>query len=169
MMQRSQSPQAVLASIEKKLRSARAEDPAQVLDAVVSTLFQGRSYYWVGIYLIAGDFTTERVVARGGAAAASISLADLNSEIAVPIRLGVRRLGLIVAETGRASGNCRQERTLLQQAAKMIATYLTQDRAKGFLRHMREKVGPQNAERGHKPPQSERPALRQAAAGERAH
>jgi hypothetical protein len=47
MMQRCQSPQAVLASIEKKLRPARAEAPAQVLDAVVSALFQGRGYYWI--------------------------------------------------------------------------------------------------------------------------
>jgi hypothetical protein len=43
--------------------------------------------------------------------------------------LEVRKLGLIIAETGRAAGNCRQERTLLQQTAKMIATYLSEDRA----------------------------------------
>jgi hypothetical protein len=84
----------------KKLRATRGEGPAQVLDAVVSALFQGRGYYWVGIYLTAGEFTTERVAARGGAAPSSVSMAGVNSEIVVPIRLEVRKLGLIIAETG---------------------------------------------------------------------
>jgi putative methionine-R-sulfoxide reductase with GAF domain len=169
MMQRSQSPQAVLATIEKELQSARTKDPAQVLDAIVSALSEGRSYYWVGAYLTAGEFATEQVATRGGAAPATISVAHVNSEIAVPIRLGARKLGLIVAETGRPVGNCRQERALLQQTAKMIAEYLTHDRAKGLLRKMREQGRSRGTEPSHKSPQAARPALRRAAAGEHAN
>src|SRR4029077_15627301 len=177
MTQHYQSANAVLAAVKARLGAARTAKPAQVLDALVEALAEGRGYRWIGIYLATEKLgvrqssirqSSMRQASSGtGQAPARIGLAEVTSEIAVPIRLGVRTLGLIVAETGQ-SGAARQERVLLQQAAKVVAQYFTTDRAKQLLRKTREKAHAEAAaEQPHKSPQSARPAVRKAAAGER--
>jgi GAF domain-containing protein len=165
MTQHYQSASAVLTAVKQRLGPARTAKPAEVLNAIVEALSDGRGYRWIGIYL-----ATERLGVRQsstGPAPASMGVGDVTSEIAVPIRLGVRTLGLIVAETG-GTGATRQERVLLQQVAKMVAQYFTSDRAKQLLRKTREKARVEaSAEQLHKSPQSARPAVRKAAAGER--
>ncbi len=182
MTQHYQSVNVVLAAIKARLGAARTTKPADVLDAIVEALAEGRGYRWIGIYL-----ATERLGVRQssvrqssmrqssmsqpssgtGPAPASMELDDVTSEIAVPIKLGVRTLGLIVAETGR-TGAARQERMLLQQVAKMVAQYFTIDRAKQLLRKTREQARAETAaDQTRKSPQSARPAVRKAAAGER--
>ena len=169
MTQRHQSSSAVLASIREKLAAAQSAKPQEILDAIVAALSEGRGYSWTGIYLAIENLGVRQASSGGSATTpASMSLDELQAEIAVPIRLGARTLGLIVAETGRASGAARQERVLLQQTAKLIAQYLTTDRARQLLRLTREKGRAGAVEvQPHKSPQSARPAVRRAAAGER--
>ena len=168
MTERLQSAHAVLLCVKERLASGREERPADVLEAIAATLSQGRGYLWTGIYLAVEKLGVRQ--ASSGAAPAALELDDVRSEIALPIRLGARTLGLIVAETGRPLA--RQERALLQQVARLIAQYLTSDRSKQLLRKSRQQVQvatviETSKERPHKSPQSARPAARRAAAGER--
>jgi len=167
--QRHQSASAVLASIREKLASAQSARPQEILDAIVAALSEGRGYTWTGIYLAVENLGVRQASSGSGPTPASMSLDEVQAEIAVPIRLGARTLGLIVAETGRVSGGAaRQEQVLLQQTAKLIAQYLTTDRAKQLLRKTREKARTGATDvQPHKSPQSVRPAVRRAAAGER--
>jgi putative methionine-R-sulfoxide reductase with GAF domain len=163
MIQRYQSAHAVLLCVKEKLAQAQEAKPAEILHAMVTALAEGRGYRWTGIYFVVEDLSVCQ--AASGPAPASIDLGGVSSEIVVPIRLGVRTLGLIVAETGRAMAG--QERALLQQVAKLVARYLTTNRSKQLLRKTRERIRAEaNAERPHKSPQSARPAARKAAAGE---
>jgi hypothetical protein len=165
LIQRYQSAHAVLMAVRERLASARASRPEEVLDAVVTSLFYGRGYPWIGIYFAIEGLGVRQ--ASSGPAPAGMGLVDVKSEVAVPIRLGTRTLGLIVAESGRPSG-ASQERALLQQVAKIVAQYLTTDRAKQLLRKTREKARAEaGAEQPSKSPQSARPAVRKAAAGGR--
>jgi hypothetical protein len=171
---RIQSSSAVLASIRERLASAGARKPEEILDAIITLLAEGRGYAWAGIYLaVENRGVWQAESGRGGRAATSaggdpsMSLQELEGEIAAPIRLGARTLGLIVLETGRASGSARQERVLVQQTARLIAQYLTTDRAKQLLRKTREKAHEAAAVHPHKTPQSARPVVHRAAAGER--
>jgi len=166
--QRHQSASAVLASIREKLASARSARPQEILDAIVAALSEGRGYSWTGIYLAIENLGVRQASSGSGPTPASMSLDEVQAEIAVPIRLGARTLGLIVAETGRSLSPARQERVLLQQTAKLIAQYLTTNRAKQLLRKTREKARTGATDvQPHKSPQSVRPAVRRAAAGER--
>jgi hypothetical protein len=181
---RYQPSSAVLASIREKLVSAWASNPQEILDAIVEALSEGRGYAWIGIYLAVESQGVWQ--AASGPAPASIDVSEVKTEIAVPIRLGARTLGLIVAKTGRGSTSgqgARQERVLLQQTAKLVAQYLTTNRAKQLLRKTRKGVreaarsDPRETGAGreprtttakpHKSPQSARPVARRAAAGER--
>jgi GAF domain-containing protein len=163
MIQRYQSANAVLLRVKEKLARGHETKPAELLDAVVTALFDGRGYRWTAIYLAVEDLNVRQ--AASGPAPGSIGLGDVRTEIVVPIRLGVRTLGVIVAETGRAAAG--QERALLQQVARLVARYLTTNRSKQLLRKTRERVRAEaDTERPHKSPQSARPAVRKAAAGE---
>lgn len=159
-----QSAQAVLLCVKDRLASGREERPADVLESIAATLSQRRGYLWAGIYLAVEKLGVRQ--ASSGAAPTAMELDDVRGEIVVPIRLGVRTLGLIVAETGRPAAG--QERALLQQAAKLIAQYLTRERSKQLLRETRQQIQIETIkERPHKSPQSARPAAHRAAAGER--
>jgi putative methionine-R-sulfoxide reductase with GAF domain len=162
---RLQSANAVLTAVKEKLSSAAKKQPEKVLDGVVEALSHGRGYAWTGIYLAVENLGVRQ--SASGPTPASATLADLKAEIAVPIKLGSRTMGLIVAETGRPSGAARQERALLQQVTKSIAHYLTTNRAKQLPRTTRENFQSEPRTSEHKGPQSERPASRKAAAGER--
>jgi GAF domain-containing protein len=170
VIQRHQSSSAVLAAIREKLALARTSKPQEILDAIVAALCEGRGYAWTGIYLAVENRGTWQ--AASGSAPMSIDVGEVKAEIAVPIKLGVRTLGLIVVDTGKAVGSApgvaRQERALLQRTAKLVAQYLTTDRAKQLLRKAREKARAYAAAvQPHKEPQSARPVVRRAAAGDR--
>ena len=131
---------------------------------------KGGGYSWTGIYLAVEDLGV--LQSASGPAPASATMADLKAEIAVPIKLGARTLGLMVVETGRPDGAARQDRVLLQQITKLIAQYLTTSRAKQILRKTRENIhaGTGTAQshetQPQKGPQSARPSARKAASGE---
>lgn len=174
--------------------SAKAKD---VLDEVVEQLYHGRGYFWIGIYLAAGDKVVRQCfrgpvppchsfalgVGNVGTAGQtgitkvipdvstdptySMCFLETKSEIVRPIKIGSRVLGVIDAESDRLDAFGSQERVLLEQVAKLLARYLTTDQGKLLSRKAREKSNAVKAEtEPHKRPQSARPALSRAAAGE---
>jgi hypothetical protein len=187
--QRYQAPGAVLSSIRQKLASAGNCKPEEILDAIVEALAEGRRYAFAAIYLAIENQAVRQAssgssrIAQAGyehassaqPAVAALAIDSVNAEIAVPIRLGARTLGMIVAETRRAfdpqgapvQGAAPQERVLVQQTAKLVAQYLTTDRARQLTRKTRERSRQEATAQPHKSPQSARPALRRAAAGDR--
>jgi hypothetical protein len=182
---RYQSSSAVLSSIRQKLASPRSTRPEDVLEGIVSALAEGRGYAWAGIFLAIENLGVRQAVSGSSCIAQSqpgragdgipMPVNEPNAEIAVPIRLGARTLGLIIVETRRALGSerqpsrgaSRQERVLVEQTAKLVARYLTTDRAKQLLRKTRQHARETAAAQPHKSPQSARPAVRRAAAGDR--
>ena len=94
---------------------------------------------------------------------------ETKSEIVTPIKIGARILGVIDVESDRLNAFSSQERVLLEQVSKMLARYLTTDKGSRLMRKAREESHQAQAEtEPHKPPQSARPELSRAAAGERA-
>jgi GAF domain-containing protein len=92
---------------------------------------------------------------------------ETKSEIVLPIKIGARILGVIDVESDRLDAFSSQERVLLEQTAELLARYLTTNQGKLLLRKAREKSGTITAEQEpHKRPQSARPGLSRAAAGE---
>ncbi|HZI57757.1 MAG TPA: hypothetical protein VFF39_13330 [Verrucomicrobiae bacterium] len=169
MTEQLQSPSLALTAVKERLASSAMARPAEALDGVAEALCRGRGYSWLGIYLAVESLGVKQ--ASSGDAVAGATMADLQGEIAVPIKQGTRTLGLLVAETGRQANSARQDRALLQQVTKFIARYITINRAQQRLRLIQEK--PQAAQQQpqisqpQKGPQSVRPAMRRAAAGGR--
>lgn len=159
MNQHLQSTNDVVASVRERLASAA--EPAKALEGVVGALTQ--RYSSIEIYLaVAGSGVCK---ARSDAQAGT-TMADVNAEIAVPIMLGAKTLGLLVAETGKGSAP-RQERALLEQVAKLIAQHVGANRGKQAPRKTSETLhaAPASAVK-RKAPQSARAAVRKAAAGD---
>ena len=170
MNQHLQSTNAVIASVRERLAAAATLEPVQLLDGVVEVLTQAQRFSSIEIYLAlegAGVCKSSREHALR-----DTTMANVNAEIAVPIMLGTKTLGLLVVETGGRSGAAQQERTLLHQIAELIAEYLTANRltvnrGKQAPRKTSDKLnaGPvPTAKR--KGPQSARAAVRKAAAGD---
>jgi len=173
-----QSTNAVVTSVRELLAAIASSEPAKALDGVVETLTQAQRYSSVEIYLALDGMgvckSSSEHLRRDK------TMADVNAEIAVPIMLGAKTLGLVVAETGRtlgsarhwARGASRQERALLQQVAELIAEYLaasrlTVNRGKQAPRKTGDKLnaGPMPTTK-RKGPQPARAAVRKAAAGD---
>lgn len=161
MNQHLQSTNDVVASVRERLASAA--EPIKALEGVVGALTQ--RYSSIEIYLaVAGSGVCK---ARSDAQA-GMTMADVNAEIAVPIMLGAKTLGLLVAETSKGSAP-RQERALLEQVAKLIAQHvgansLTANRGKQAPRKTSDTLhaAPASAVK-RKAPQSARAAVRKAA------
>jgi GAF domain-containing protein len=161
-----QSTNAVVASVRERLAATARLGPVQLLDGVVEALTQ--RYSSIEIYLAVEGVGVCK--SRGGHVQSNATMADVNAEIAVPIMLGAKTLGLLVAETGRTLGSARhwarstprQERALLHQVAELIAQYVA-----ASLRKTSNKLqtGPMPTAK-RKAPQSARAAVRKAAAGD---
>jgi len=168
MNQYLQSTDALVASVRERLAATASFEPVQLLDGVVEALTQ--RYSSVEIYLaVAGAGVCK---ARSGHAQGGTTMAEVNAEIAVPIMLGAKTLGLLVAETGSsarhgARSTPRQERALLQQVAELIAEYLAASRDKQAPRKTSGKLqaGPVATAKP-KGPQPARATVRKAAAGD---
>jgi GAF domain-containing protein len=176
MNQHLQSTNAVT-SVRERLAATAGLKPAQLLEAVVEALTDAQRYSSVEIYLALEGMGVCRSRSH---AAGGTTMADVNAEIAVPIMLGTKTLGLLVVETGRTLGSARhwarctaqQERALLQQVAELIAQYatanrLTVNRGKQAPRKISDKLNaaPMTTAKP-KAPQSARAAVRKAAAGD---
>ena len=167
MNQHLQSTDALVASVRERLAATARFEPVQLLDDVVEALTQ--RYSSIEIYLaVAGAGVCKE---RSGHAQGGTTMAEVNAEIAVPIMLGAKTLGLLVAETGRTVGSARstprEERALLQQVAELIAEYLAASRDKQAPRKTSDKLQAGSvATAKPKGPQPARAAVRKAAAGD---
>jgi putative methionine-R-sulfoxide reductase with GAF domain len=187
----------IISSLKDLLVFKPGAKPGEVLDGVVEQLYQGRGYFWIGIYLAARDKVIRQCfrgpvppchsfalgVGNVGTAGQtgivkvipdvsadptySMCFIETKSEIVLPIKIGARILGVIDVESDRLDAFSSQERVLLEQTAELLARYLTTNQGKLLLRKAREKSGTITAEQEpHKRPQSARPGLSRAAAGE---
>jgi GAF domain-containing protein len=154
--------------VRERLASIASSEPAQLLEGVVKALTQAQRYSSVEIFLALEGMGVCRSRSQSQA---GTTMADVKSEIAVPIMLGAKTLGLVVAETTKR-GAPRQERALLEQVAQLIAEHvatsrLTANRGKQAPRKTSDKLNaaPLPAAK-RKGPQPARAALRKAAAGD---
>ena len=169
MKKRHLSANAVFLCVKEKLAQAGNSKPVDVLDETVAAIAEGRGYRWAGIYVTINrvgvcQASTGPAPSTQQTNSAPAGVGGARSEVVVPIKLGARTLGLIVAETGKAGTS--QERALLQRVSRLVARYFTMPTSKQLLRQTREKARAQS-ERHSKPPQSERPVTRKTVAGER--
>jgi transcriptional regulator with GAF, ATPase, and Fis domain len=167
-----QSINAAVASVRERLASTATLEPVQVLDSVVEALALAQRYSSVEIYLAFDGVgvckSSRRHTLR------DTTMANVNAEIAVPIMLGAKTLGLVVAETGRAltsARSTRKERAILQQVAELLAKYvaanrLTANRGKHAPRTTGDKLQAVSTTAKRKGPQSARATVRKAAAGD---
>lgn len=171
MNQHLPSTNAVVTSVRERLAASASFEPTKALDAVVKALTH--RYSSIEIYLaVAGVGVCK---SRSGQEPRDATMADVNAEIAVPIMLGTKTLGLLVVETGRTLGPARQgarsaprqERALLEQVAELIAKYVTASGGKQTPRRTSHKLhAAPVATAKPKGPQSARAAVRKAAAGD---
>ncbi|HEY6248886.1 MAG TPA: GAF domain-containing protein [Candidatus Angelobacter sp.] len=197
MTKRYRSTHDLLTSLKEVLVVKPSTKASDVLEQVVEQLYQGRGYFWIGIYLAAGDKVIRQCfrgpnppchsfalgVGNAGTAGKtgvtkvipdvsldptySMCFLETKSEMVLPLKIGSRILGVIDVESDRKGAFSSQERALLGQVAKVLARYLTTAQGKLLLRKAREKSRATKTEAElHKPPQSARPELSRAAAGE---
>ena len=177
MNQHLQSINAAVARVRERLATTACFEPVQLLDGVVDALAQVQQYSSVEIYLALDGVGVCK--SSRGHGLRDTTMAYVNAEIAVPIMLGTKTLGLLVAETSGAltstrlsARSIRQERVVLQQVSELIAEYVavnrfTANRGKQAPRTTSDKfqaVLKPTAKR--KGPQSARAAVRKAAAGD---
>ena len=171
MNQHFQSTNAVVTSVRERLAATASFGPTKALDAVVEALTHRYSSIEIYLALAGGGVCKSRSEQEPRGA----TMADVNAEIAVPIMLGTKTLGLLVVETGRTSSSARQgvrnaprqESALLHQVAELIAEHVAASRGKQALRKTSDKLhAGAVATAKPKGPQSARAAVRKAAAGD---
>ncbi|HEY6350329.1 MAG TPA: GAF domain-containing protein [Candidatus Angelobacter sp.] len=176
MTQRYRPAHDLLTSLKALLVFKPSADAGNVLEEVVEQLYQGRGYFWIGIYLAAGDKVIRQcfrgpippchsfALGAGNVGTAgktgvtkvipdvsldpaySMCFLETKSEIVLPLKIGSRILGVIDVESDRANAFSSQERALLGQAAKVLARYLTTAQGKQLSRMAREKSNAARAE-----------------------
>lgn len=165
------APRQVLAQVDQAL--AQKVSPRDIarrkpLEGVVEALYQGRHYFWVGVYVIAGGKAVRQAfrgpvppchsfeLGKGNVGTAgqtgitkvipdvnkdpvySVCFAQTKSEIVVPIKIAGRVLGVIDVESDRQNAFGGSDRVLLKQVAERLARFLT-GRGKILVRHARER------------------------------
>ena len=136
--------------------AAKAAGTVEALcDRVVEILYQGRRYFWVGIYQRADDRLDRRAyrgpappchsfhigegnVGRAGQTGVTRVIDDVStdptyklcfaatrSELVVPIRAGGAVVGVIDVESDRPAAFDEEERTLVERVAALLVSRLT--------------------------------------------
>jgi L-methionine (R)-S-oxide reductase len=158
----------VLAEVERVLATVRpAVGSIAPLEQVVKTLYGGRHYFWIGIYLVIGhkvvrqcfrgpvppchsfEFGEGNVGTAGQRGIAkvvpdvsadlaySMCFVETKSEAVIPIKLVGRVLGVIDAESDQINAFGAEDRILLKRVATALAKFLT-GRGKYIVRHAKE-------------------------------
>lgn len=148
----------------KALRGSGGENPLQ---ATADVLYEGRRYFWIGIYLVVSEKVVRQVF-RGPVAPCfefafgkgnvgttgqrgvtkvipdvskdatySMCFVETKSEIVVPIKIGTNVLGVIDVESDRSNAFGSEDRVLLEGVAHQLARFLTTN-GKFLLRKARE-------------------------------
>ena len=175
-------PRDLLASVEAVLRhphsfhdephfgatfSPHALSYTTPLDRVVRALYEGRHYFWIGIYLVIGETAVRQAfcgpvppchsfaLGKGNVGTTgqrgitkvvpdvnedptySMCFRDTKSEIVVPIKIATRVLGVIDVESDEPNAFGPEERVLLEEVAGLLGRFLVGD-GKYILRHARD-------------------------------
>ncbi len=194
-MKRYRPAQDVLADVERVLAASRPGTDSP-FESVLDILFEGRHYFWAGIYLVVGR-EVRRQAFRGpvppchtfafgkgnvgttGEKGITKVIADVSqdptysmcfletkSEIVVPIKIASRTLGVIDVESDQANAFGSEDRVLLERVAQLLARFLT-SKGKYLVRKAREAKEFGLKTREEKhAPASEKMSTRRAAAGE---
>jgi GAF domain-containing protein len=158
----------VLAALDRmlaeKVRPVKGSSP---LEKAVDILYSQRHYFWVGIYLVAGDRVVRQAfrgpvppchsfaLGKGNVGTAgengllkvipdvsadptySMCFLETKSEIVVPIKIVGRVLGVIDVESDRPDAFGPLDRILLKQVAARLARFLTST-GKRYVRKAKE-------------------------------
>jgi len=156
----------LLVGVEQALagRPSKRDSP---LDKVVANLYQGRNYFWIGIYLAVGNELVRQAFRGPAPPCHSFALGvgnvgtagktgimkvvpdvsrdptysqcflETKSELVAPIRMATRVLGVIDVESDRLNAFGGEDRVLLQAVAVRLARFLT-GRGKLLVRRARE-------------------------------
>ncbi len=166
-MKRYQSAREVLADVERALAASKPSAQTTPFDDVLDILYEGRHYFWIGIYLVVGR-EVRRQVFRGpvppchtfafgkgnvgttGEKGITKVIADVSqdptysmcfletkSEIVVPIKIATRTLGVIDVESDKPNAFGAEDRVLLERVATLLAKFLT-SKGKYLVRRARE-------------------------------
>jgi len=166
-VKRYQSARKVLADVERALAASKPGANATPLDDVLDILYEGRHYFWIGIYLVVGR-EVRRQAFRGpvppchtfafgkgnvgttGEKGITKVIADVSqdptysmcfletkSEIVVPIKLVTTTMGVIDVESDRANAFGPTDRVLLKRVALLLAKFL-HSKGKYLVRKARE-------------------------------
>jgi putative methionine-R-sulfoxide reductase with GAF domain len=165
-VKRYRSAQDVLADVERALSTSRPGKDSP-FDSVLDILYEGRHYFWAGIYLVVGR-EVRRQAFRGpvppchtfafgkgnvgttGETGMTKVIADVSqdptysmcfletkSEIVVPIKIASRTLGVIDVEGDKPNAFGGKDRVLLERVATLLAKFLT-SKGKYLARKARE-------------------------------
>ena len=167
-MKRIRPPREVLAALDRmlaeKVRPVKGSSP---LEKAVEILYDQRRYFWVGIYLVAGDRVVRQsfrgpvppchsfALGKGNVGTVgesglmkvipdvsadptySMCFLETKSEIVVPIKIVGRILGVIDVESDRPDAFGPLDRILLKQVAARLARFLTST-GKRYVRKAKE-------------------------------
>lgn len=167
-MKRYRSPREVLADVERVLATKYiSSSRTSLLEEVVETLFDGRHYFWIGIYLVVGEQVVRQAfrgpvppchafafgVGNVGTTGQSgilkvvpdvthdptyrVCFLETKSEIVVPIKIAGKVLGVIDVESDRENAFGKTDRVLLENVARRLARFFT-SRGRYLVRHARE-------------------------------
>jgi L-methionine (R)-S-oxide reductase len=161
------SARAVLAAVEKALAESKPGALATPLEDVLGILYEGRHYFWIGIYLVVGREVRRQAfrgpvppchtfafgkgnVGTAGEKGITKVIADVSqdptysmcfletkSEMVVPIKLVSRTLGVIDVESNELDAFGPEDRVLLKRVANVLAKFLT-SKGKYLVRKARE-------------------------------
>ena len=167
-MKRIRPPREVLAALDRmlaeKVRPVKGSSP---LEKTVEILYDQRRYFWVGIYLVAGERVVRQAfrgpvppchsfaLGKGNVGTVgesgfmkvipdvstdptySMCFLETKSELVVPIKIVGRILGVIDVESDRPDAFGPLDQILLKHVAQRLARFLTST-GKRYLRHAKE-------------------------------
>ena len=167
-MKRIRSPREVLAALDRmlaeKVRPVKGSSP---LEKAVEILYDQRRYFWVGIYLVAGERVVRQAfrgpvppchsfaLGKGNVGTVgesgfmkvipdvasdptySMCFLETKSELVVPIKIAGRVLGVIDVESDRPDAFGPRDQILLKDVARRLARFLTST-GKRYVRHAQE-------------------------------
>lgn len=167
-VKRIRTPREVLAAIDRVLAAKPgARMDGTPLEQVVEILHSQRRYFWVGIYLVAGERVVRQAfrgpvppchsfaLGQGNVGTVgesgfmkvipdvsadptySMCFLETKSELVVPIKMVTRVLGVIDVESDRPDAFGPRDQILLKDVARRLARFLTA-KGKRYVRHAKE-------------------------------